>query len=54
MTDEAWSFKRYDNPDDVGWLGWLEVLGECIAFIGLDRRIVWAGELKGGREDEHG
>ncbi len=43
--DAAWEFKRYQRPDDVGWLGWLEVMGEAIAFIGLDRRIVWCSEL---------
>ena len=39
-------FKRYRVPDDVGWLGWFEGLdGETIAFVGLDRRVVFVREL---------
>lgn len=37
----TWRFVKYDRPDDVGWAGWIEVLGEVIAFIGLDGRIFW-------------
>ena len=35
----TWRFVRYKCPDSVGWLGWIEVLGETIAFVGLDWRI---------------
>ncbi len=40
----TWSFKRYRRPDDVGWLGWIEVLGEVIAHVDLGRRIFFASE----------
>lgn len=40
-------FKRYARPDDVGWLGWFENSnGETIAFVGLDRRVLFVWELK--------
>jgi len=39
-------FKRYKNPDDVGWLGWFEDFdGNCIAFVSLDRKIIFSYEL---------
>lgn len=28
-------FKKYDKPL-IGWLGWYEVFGKCIAFRGVD------------------
>lgn len=44
--NEAWEFKRYSIPDDVGWLGYLIVLGEVIAFVDLGKRIHFVSELK--------
>jgi len=39
-------FKRYKCPDDVGWLGWFEdTYGNCIAFVGLDRKILFIKEI---------
>lgn len=46
MNGELWRFKRYSCPDAVGWLGWLEVCGETIAFVDLGRRIFFVDELK--------
>ena len=42
----TWCFKRYCRPDDVGWLGWIEVLGEVIAYVDLHRRIVFSSETE--------
>lgn len=40
-------FKRYACPDAVGWLGWFESYdGEVIAFVGLDRRVLFVREIK--------
>jgi hypothetical protein len=43
----TWQFCRYYCPDGVGWLGWLEVLGEVIAFVGLDRKIFFVDKEHG-------
>ena len=40
-------FRRYHRPDDVGWLGWFEDAGGAvIAFVGLDRRVLFLRELR--------
>lgn len=40
-------FHRYANPDDVGYLGWFEdAYGEVIAFVALDRRVLFIGEIR--------
>ncbi len=40
-------FKRYAIPDDVGWLGVFTTFdGEVLAFVGLDRRVVFMHEIK--------
>ena len=39
-------FKRYKNPESVGWLGWFEdAEGKATAFVGLDRRVIFMHEL---------
>lgn len=40
-------FHRYENPDSVGWLGYIEVLGEIIAFIDLGKRVHFVEEIEG-------
>ncbi len=40
-------FVRYKKPDDVGWLGYFTTFdGEVIAFVGLDRRVLFVREIK--------
>ena len=35
-------FKAYSNPQDIGWLGWLEnCVGQVVGFVKLDGSIVW-------------
>lgn len=48
----TWEFRRYAKPDDVGWAGVIVVLGEPIAYVGLDRRISWVAHLMRGAIDE--
>lgn len=39
-------FRKYSNPEAVGWLGWFEDGdGKATAFVGLDRHVVFASEL---------
>lgn len=40
-TVKVWEFKRYKRPNKAGWLGWLEVHGEGIAWIDLEGRIMF-------------
>lgn len=40
-------FRMYHNPKATGWLGWFEdANGQCTAFVGLDRRIIFMHELE--------
>ncbi len=40
-------FKRYQCSDGVEWLGWFEDFNSnCIAFVGLDRKILFIREIK--------
>ncbi len=42
-------FKMYSNPKATGWLGWFEDGGgNCTAFVGLDRKVVFMGDLEFG------
>ena len=43
--NEDWRFVKYRDPDKVNWLGWIEVKGDPIAWIGLDRKILFKHEL---------
>lgn len=39
-------FRRYNNPDDVGYLGWFEdASGNTTAFVGLDRKVLFVHEI---------
>lgn len=40
-------FKRYANPEAVGYLGWFECGGKVSAFVNLDRTIVFVEEIDG-------
>ena len=40
-------FKMYSNPAAAKWLGWFEdAEGNCTAFVGLDRKVVFMNELE--------
>lgn len=39
-------FHMYSNPEGAGWLGWFDdANGECVAFVGLDRKVKFMWEL---------
>jgi len=39
-------FRFYSNPEATGWLGWFEdAKGNATAYVGLDRKVVFASEL---------
>lgn len=33
--------KLYSNPIKIGWLGWIEANGRCLAFINLKGQVIW-------------
>jgi hypothetical protein len=35
------SFVEYENPDAVGWRGWVEAPTGAVAFVGNDGSLVW-------------
>ena len=40
-------FHKYERPDDVGWVGWIEIDGEVVAHKGLDGKIVQKTKIEG-------
>ncbi len=38
-------FKRYSNGSCAGYLGWIEIDGECVAFIDVENKITWMEDL---------
>lgn len=40
-------FKKYNNPEYVGWQGWIEnITGEPLAYIRLNGEVVWTKQNK--------
>jgi hypothetical protein len=35
------TMKTYENPDAVGWRGWVEAPTGVVAFVGNDGALVW-------------
>lgn len=47
MGKKALLFKKYSPGSNVGkWLGWIEVEGECVAFVDVENKIVWMDDLE--------
>ncbi len=39
-------YKRYSLGPVGGWEGWIEIDGECVAFVGVDQKITWMDDLE--------
>jgi hypothetical protein len=41
VSPSKWTYHFYSNPKAVGgWMGWYEVDGKCVAFKGIDGKVL--------------